>query len=1334
MSTQPFGIEPKELEKIMSYYKSRTSELEDLKYFKQNNISELLSKLNTDPEKGISSTEKREEFFGSNKIFKKPSPHFCSFVWEAMSDLMIRILIIAAIVLIVLGSTISQNKKYDWIDGVSIVIAIFIVVLVRSITEYAKEKKFQSLNKTKNEKNVYKLIRKGQPENHISDDILVGDLIIINYGDIICADILLIDGNGIKMDESALTGESDLMRKESYEKCMKIFENKNNKKNEIPSPLILSGTHCIEGAGKGIIIAVGEYSQKGKILRTVDNAKENNKTPLEIKLDKNAQKIGFFGIVMGIITFIAYFIRYIIDFSNDLKRYNKEKNKIEGAVDPKKSLAKELLNIIMVSVSVIVVIVPEGLPLAVTLSLAFSINKLMAFNNLVRKMHACETMGGANYICTDKTGTLTRNEMSVFQILTAKTTFGLTQNKEMDNVGDVNAEINKDDYNRQIREDYSNKFQNEDYWNLIKISIALNVECAIKKLEKPNINGDMEICETKNKTDKPFIDFLYRFRSPISKERDIYLNDENSYKQFPFDSQKKRMTTFIHNSDFPTGYRLFTKGGGDSTLKYCKSYINPDTGEKEEINETISLYIKNKLDEFYKNRLRSLYIAYKDITEEEYINAEIENGKGRLIDQYDLVFLCVFGIRDSLRDGVKEAVLKFQEASVNIIMVTGDDIITSTAIAKDSGILGDEIDLNNLNVEEIEQNPEEMNDNDDIKREDYILKLLNDRPYSLTGNSFYKIIGGLYCDSCKQDTNLCKCPKTENEAKINAEKTKSNIQKIKNDKIRDMKRFEKITTRLKVLARSQPIHKYALVLGLKALNNVVAVTGDGTNDAPALSKSDVGFSMFSGTDIAKEASDIIILDNNFSSIIIAIIYGRNIYDNIRKFLQFQLSVNFCACILVFICACIGNETPLTPIQMLWVNLIMDSLGSLALATEPPYDKLLKRKPTKKNEFIINGKMFKHILIQSIVLIVLLIILYLLAPKFIKEQNLIRLAENRLIKNCYIEYPGESPDYIINGMESKWDSKITLKEGLNETFCGIYSKSMDLSMAYNLYLEVNSGTTHMAIIFNIFVFYTLFNQINCRIIDDSYNIFKRIEKNIFFLIIIFIEIGLQILLIFLGSSWFRIADKGLTGIQWGICIGFSAITFFVSIIVKSIPIDVCIDKYLIPKEKPIDIDPIAPQIIAKDSDVIDVKEQKKIDEEEDDEEDIISEKINLNIFKYDFNNIEKKGINDKRSSHSNETKEHETNDEKDNNLIENNNISNENNNEMEINNKIEEISKKYKISYLGENLLNLPENYSTDDEDEYKFITIMNESNDSYELAVDSKKIKVYAKIVSIYNI
>ena len=604
MSSLTFGIKPKELENIISYYKSRTSEYEDLKYFSQNNISDLLSKLNTDPIKGISSKENRELIFGSNKIFIQPLPNFFKFVWKAMSDLMIRILIIAAIVSIILGCTFSVDQKKDWIDGLSIVIAIFIVVLVSSITEYTKEKKFRELNKAQNEGTKYKIIRKGQPDNYISDDILVGDLIIINYGDIMCADILLIEGNGIKMDESSLTGESDLMKKEPYEKCLE-FINKNNKIkdiNKIPSPIILSGTQCIEGSGKGIVIAVGEYSQKGNILSTVDNSKENNQTPLEIKLNEIARKILYFGLAMGIITFLVFFIKYILKFLEDRKEYEKAEDK-DKLIDPKKQLVRNLLNIIMLSVSIIVVVVPEGLPLAVTLSLAVSINKLMSNNNLVRKMHACETMGGANYICTDKTGTITKNEMNVYQILTGKNSFDLIQNREIDNVGKINAEKNNDEFIRQIREDPNNTFQNEIFWNLIKISIALNVECAIKKLDVPNINGDTEICETKNKTDKPFINFLYRFKSPISKEREKYLNGDNSYKQFPFDSQKKRMTTFIQNSEFPTGYRLFTKGGGDFALDYCKYYVDPDTGDEKEIDGRVYNYIKKEINKCNKNRL-----------------------------------------------------------------------------------------------------------------------------------------------------------------------------------------------------------------------------------------------------------------------------------------------------------------------------------------------------------------------------------------------------------------------------------------------------------------------------------------------------------------------------------------------------------------------------------------------------------------------------------------------------------------------------------------------------------------------------------------------------------
>ena len=1189
-----FEISAHRLETIMGYYKERGNDFRDLKYFReQDGVGKLIKSLSTNASTGISSTEGREEYYGSNKVFVEPVPPFCAYVWEALGDMMVRILIVCAVVQIVLGCTLSDDPSKDWIDGVSIIVAILVVVLVGSITNYQKETKFHELNEVQNEGTKYNIIRNGVPKEYISDDILVGDLIMVNYGDIMAADLLLIEGNGVKMDESALTGESDAMKKEPYHKCIELQDKGESK---LPSPLILSGTNCIEGSGKAIVLAVGDHSQKGIIRRTVDNAQETSRTPLEEKLDNIAGMIGYFGLGAGIVTLVALFIRFGISFDKQNRGYQKD-SKVESVMtfylfnfphlkiqdeiaghtnnnltDPKTMIAKNILDIIILCISIIVVAIPEGLPLAVTLSLAFSIKKLMDYNNLVRKMHACETMGGANYICTDKTGTLTKNEMSVFKVLTGNAEFQLKQNMNMENVGKLGTErANNTDVVRQIRENHEQYFKNEQYWEILKVAISLNVECSITKYNDPDINGDMEKCETKNKTDKAFIDFLYRFKSPISTEKDIFLKNQSLYKQFPFDSKRKRMTTFVFNEQFPSKYRLFSKGGGENAALFCKSYLDPENGTIKPMDDKNKERIKDSIKEFNKDKLRSLYIAYKDITKDEYDNCEKLKDDGQLIDQYGMVFLAVFGIRDLLRDGVVEAVRKCQEVSVNVIMVTGNNIVTATAIAKECGILGNDIDLKSLGPDAIEPDPEIMNDNS--RKKEYINILLKNKPRALTGNSFYNIIGGLICGECKKDTNLCKCPKTEAEAKeIQKRNKEQELRPIKNDTIKNMENFKIITERLNVMARSQPIHKYALVLGLRSLKNVVAVTGDGTNDAPALSKSDVGFAMFAGTDIAKEASDIVIIDNNFSSIVTAIIYGRNIYDNIRKFLQFQLSVNFCACLIVFICACIGNETPLTPIQMLWVNLIMDSLGSLALATEPPYEELLQREPTKRNESIINGRMWKHIILQSLIQIVLLLILYLIAPNFVKEGDLERLAENKIINYCYGKMPGGTdPEYIIFGTESKWTTEDKLQSTIKKEYCGKYASRQSLSVAYKEYSNANGGSVHMTLIFNVFVIYTLFNQINCRMIDDSLNIFKRISNSPLFPLITLCEMALQVLIILFGKSIFHVANNSLTGEQWGICFGFSAITFVVSFIVKFLPIDKGINACLLKEEKQVEIE-------------------------------------------------------------------------------------------------------------------------------------------------------------------
>ena len=1177
-----YGIDIIQIEELMSSYKERGQNNKDIQKIRELGGPEgIMQKLKTDPKRGISSEINRENDFGSNKLFIEPVPPFCSYVKEALDDLMIKILIGAAFVQIILGATFGEDPTKDWIDGLSIIAAVIVVTLVGSITNYNKETKFHELNKIQNQGTIYKIIRNGISEDIKNDDILVGDLINIMVGDILPADLLLIEGNGIKLDESSLTGESENLKKENYYKCKKIIEDNNTER--IPSPLMLSGSTCVEGTGYAIVLAVGEHSQKGLIKRTVDNAQENNKTPLEEKLAVIADYIGWFGMGAGITTLVALTLRYIISFFIKEKEFEKEATKkdliysilsnyyifdervkTEAKIivtDPKSEIAENILNIIMFCVSIVVVAIPEGLPLAVTLSLAFSIKKLMDQNNLVRKMHACETMGGANYICTDKTGTLTKNEMNVYKLLTIHKEINFQENMEM-NHEDFNMKNNKNICDYKIREDHQKYFSNENYWDQLKISLALNVDGQINEFAKEDINGDKEYCETKNKTDKAFIDFLYRFRVSISNERQKFISDEKYYKQIPFDSKRKRMTIFVRSDIFPTGYRLFSKGAAEMVKTVCKNYLDPTTGEIKPIGDLERNFISDKIIKFNKQMLRSLYICYKDISEEEYENCETYlNSEGLNIDQYGCIFIACAGIRDTLRNGVKEAVVKCHSAGVNVIMVTGDNIITATAIAKDCNILGKEVNLENLGPQDVEEEPELTDD--PIRYERHIKEILVTKPQAITGNTFYVAIGGLICSSCNLDTNLCRCPKTQAEADQMKKKSNLNEIKIKNDTVKNKKNFLEIIKNLKVMARSQPLHKYALVLGLKELNQIVAVTGDGTNDAPALSKSDVGFAMFSGTDIAKESSDIVIMNNNFSSLLIAIIYGRNIYDNIRKFLQFQLTVNFCACLLVFICACIGNETPLTTIQMLWINLIMDSLGSLALATEPPYEELLNRSPTKKDESIINGKMWKHIIIQSIFQLGLLLLLYLHAPFFIKEKDFVRLTENAIIDYCYGKMPGGAPkDNIIFGISPKWSKNIKLQHIANpKFFCGIYGEKIDLSLAYNEYYYRNANSAHMTIVFNVFVIYTLFNQINCRVIDDSFHIFIRIRKNNLFPIITLSELVLQIIIVQTGAGVFKCTERGLTSEQWFICIGFSLLTFVLSFLIKLIPVNNMIQTFL-----------------------------------------------------------------------------------------------------------------------------------------------------------------------------
>lgn len=385
-----------------------------------------------------------------------------------------------------------------------------------------------------------------------------------------------------------------------------------------------------------------------------------------------------------------------------------------------------------------------------------------------------------------------------------------------------------------------------------------------------------------------------------------------------------------------------------------------------------------------------------------------------------------------------------------------------------------------------------------------------------------------------------------------------------------MESFKQIVKNLRVIARARAIDKYALVLGLRELDNVVAVTGDGTNDASALSKADVGFAMGkTGTDVARDAADIIILDDNFNSIVHAIKWGRNIFDNIRKFLQFQLSVNFSAVLLVFVSSCIGSESPITAIQMLWINLIMDSLGSLALSTEDPSDELLYRKPHSKREYIINYTMWKMIIFQSLVQFTLVLYLYLYGQTFIEEDNPERLAMIRQLENCFGDFPAEVSEfkhhkvyyYIMDGKKSSWDPMKHIRRNLDPKVCFFFDREQfeenqinNLYEAYKWYTSTYGNTVHMTMIFNTFVFYSLFNQINSRIINNNLNIFHRILDNWMFIAVTSIEMLIQFLIVQYGGLVFKCNKEGLTASQWEWCLGLAAITFVVNFVLKFIKLE------------------------------------------------------------------------------------------------------------------------------------------------------------------------------------
>ncbi|XP_042362195.1 plasma membrane calcium-transporting ATPase 2 isoform X3 [Plectropomus leopardus] len=1039
-------------------------------------VEGLCKRLKTSPTEGLAGAQtdldKRREIYGKNLIPPKKPKTFLQLVWEALQDVTLIILEIAALISLGLSfyhppgesggescgaasGGVEDEGEADagWIEGAAILLSVVCVVLVTAFNDWSKEKQFRGLQSRIEQEQKFQVVRGSQVIQLPVADIVVGDIAQIKYGDLLPADGVLIQGNDLKIDESSLTGESDHVKK-----CAD------------KDPMLLSGTHVMEGSGRMVVTAVGVNSQTGIIFTLLgagteeeekkekkggavedghqntdcshppihpiatiatdgaaginapgsanlingkmqDGNMESNqikvkkqdgaaamemqplksaeggesdekekkkvsvskkeKSVLQGKLTKLAVQIGKAGLLMSAVTVIILVLYFAID--------NFVMQKLPWMPECTPIYVQYFVKFFIIGVTVLVVAVPEGLPLAVTISLAYSVKKMMKDNNLVRHLDACETMGNATAICSDKTGTLTTNRMTAVQCY----------------VGDVHY--------KEIPDPGALPPKTLD---LLVNAISINSAYTTKILP-PDKEGGLPK-QVGNKTECGLLGLVLDLKRDYQPVRN-QLPEEKLYKVYTFNSVRKSMSTVVKLSDGT--FRMYSKGASEIVLKKCSHILN-EVGESRVFRpRDKDEMVKKVIEPMACDGLRTICVAYRDFSGHPEPNWEDENN---ILS--DLTAICVVGIEDPVRPEVPDAIQKCQRAGITVRMVTGDNINTARAIAIKCGIIH--------------------------PGEDFLC---------IDGKEFNR--------------------------------------RIRNEKGEvEQERIDKVWPKLRVLARSSPTDKHTLVKGIidstmADQRQVVAVTGDGTNDGPALKKADVGFAMgIAGTDVAKEASDIILTDDNFSSIVKAVMWGRNVYDSISKFLQFQLTVNVVAVIVAFTGACITQDSPLKAVQMLWVNLIMDTFASLALATEPPTESLLKRKPYGRNKPLISSTMTKNILGHGVYQLVIIFTLLFVGEKI-----------------------------------------------------------FDIDSGRNAPLH-SPPSEHYTIIFNTFVMMQLFNEINARKIHGERNVFDGIFRNPIFCTIVFGTFAVQIVIVQFGGKPFSCQPLDLEKWMWCVFLGLGELVW------------------------------------------------------------------------------------------------------------------------------------------------------------------------------------------------
>lgn len=740
--------------------------------------------------KGLTDQEvlQNRQKYGMNLLTPPKRPSIWKLYLEKFQDPVIKVLLVAAAF-----SLLISIIESEYAETIGIFFAIFLATGIGFYFEYDANKKFDLLNAVGEETPVM-VIRNGKVHEIPKKDIVVGDVVILNTGDEIPADGVLLEAVSLQVNESSLTGE--LMVNKTTDEAH--FD----EEATYPSNSVMRGTTVTDGHGVMCVERVGDATEIGKVARQATEQSQEQ-TPLNLQLTKLANLIGKVGFTIATLTFVIFTAKDLYVHLN---------NTTITDWHQWLEIARIVLKYFMMAVTLIVVAVPEGLPMSVTLSLALNMRRMLKTNNLVRKMHACETMGAITVICTDKTGTLTQNLMQVYD----------------------------------AKLDESQK-------NLIAEGIATNSTAFLEEKE-----GEGKPSGVGNPTEVALLLWL-------NEQGMDYISLKNQAKtvnQLTFSTERKYMATLVDSSVLNTRV-LYVKGAPEIVMGKC----NLEESRVKQYNEQLLAY--------QNQAMRTLGVAYKVIPENSSTDC------AELVKEGGLTFMGIFAISDPIRSDVPDAVKKCQSAGIRVKIVTGDTPGTATEIARQIGL---------WTSEDTERN-------------------------RITGVEFAALS--------------------------------------------DEEALERVVD-LKVMSRARPMDKQRLVQLLQQKGEVVAVTGDGTNDAPALNHAQVGLSMGTGTSVAKEASDITLLDDSFHSIATAVMWGRSLYKNIQRFIVFQLTINVVALLSVLLGAFLGTELPLTVTQMLWVNLIMDTFAAMALASIAPSMDVMNEKPRKRTDFIISPAMRNNI--------------------------------------------------------------------------------------------------------------------------------------------------------------------------------------------------------------------------------------------------------------------------------------------------------------------------------------------------------------------------------------